>query len=292
MVPSPPEVIQRFGCSKPKYCAAHIWCWPTSVVMKVSRPRLAGDLVQPLHRVLRLDDAARPGRIAGSASRARTRSAATSRPSPRGPAAALSSFQASISAASTRAASPTIGTSTLTFLLIEDGSMSAWIFFEPGREGVQPAGHAVVEAGADVQHDVAAMHRQVRLEGPVHPEHAEELRIRRRIGAEPHQRVGAGHAGHADELAQQPRGLRAGIDHAAAGIDDRALRALQQLHRGADRRRRPARSAAGSCDARSSAPRNTAPCRSGCPSAGRSPPGRAGRTSPRRRPRAPSRPAC
>src|ERR1700739_4646135 len=39
MVPRPPEVIQWFGFSKPKCCAAHIWCWPTSVVMKVSRPR-------------------------------------------------------------------------------------------------------------------------------------------------------------------------------------------------------------------------------------------------------------
>ena len=27
-----------------------------------------------------------------------------------------------------------IGTSTLTFLLIEDGSMSTWIFFEPGEK--------------------------------------------------------------------------------------------------------------------------------------------------------------
>jgi hypothetical protein len=33
MVPSPPEVIQRFGSSNLKNCAAHIWCWPTSVVM-------------------------------------------------------------------------------------------------------------------------------------------------------------------------------------------------------------------------------------------------------------------
>ena len=27
------EVIQRFGSSNLKNCAAHIWCWPTSVVM-------------------------------------------------------------------------------------------------------------------------------------------------------------------------------------------------------------------------------------------------------------------
>ena len=29
--PSPPEVSHLFGSSNPKYCAAHIWCWPTSV---------------------------------------------------------------------------------------------------------------------------------------------------------------------------------------------------------------------------------------------------------------------
>ena len=33
----------------------------------------------------------------------------------------------------TLAASPMIGTSTRMFLLIEDGSMSMWIFFEPGE---------------------------------------------------------------------------------------------------------------------------------------------------------------
>ena len=33
MVPSPPDVSQWLGFSKPKCWAAHIWCWPTSVVM-------------------------------------------------------------------------------------------------------------------------------------------------------------------------------------------------------------------------------------------------------------------
>ena len=30
IVPRPPELIQRRGLAKWKYCAAHIWCWPTS----------------------------------------------------------------------------------------------------------------------------------------------------------------------------------------------------------------------------------------------------------------------
>ena len=45
--------------------------------------------------------------------------------------AVVSAFHAAISASSTRPASPTIGTSTGTFLLIDELSMSAWIFFEP-----------------------------------------------------------------------------------------------------------------------------------------------------------------
>ena len=44
----------------------------------------------------------------------------------------VSAFQAAISASSVRPASPTIGTSTGTFLLMDEGSMSAWIFFDPG----------------------------------------------------------------------------------------------------------------------------------------------------------------
>src|SRR3546814_5255742 len=43
MVPRPPLVSQRLGAEKPKCCAAHIWCWPTSVVMIGSRPRVASN---------------------------------------------------------------------------------------------------------------------------------------------------------------------------------------------------------------------------------------------------------
>ena len=31
IVPRPPEVMKLFGLSYQKYCAAHIWCWPTPV---------------------------------------------------------------------------------------------------------------------------------------------------------------------------------------------------------------------------------------------------------------------
>ena len=78
------------------------------------------------------------------------------------------------------------------------------------------------------------MHRQIGFISAVHAKHAKELRVFRRIGAKPHQRIGAGHASHAHEFAQQARCFRPGIDHAAAGIDNRAMRALQQPHRIAD----------------------------------------------------------
>jgi len=36
IVPMLPEVSQSRGFEKSKYCAAHIWCWPTPVVMIAS----------------------------------------------------------------------------------------------------------------------------------------------------------------------------------------------------------------------------------------------------------------
>ena len=73
--------------------------------------------------------------------------------------------------------------------------MSMWIFFERGRELVDAAGDAVVEARADAHHHVAVVHGEVGLVGAVHAEHAEPLLGRGREGAEPHQRRGDGKAG-------------------------------------------------------------------------------------------------
>ena len=98
----------------------------------------------------------------------------------------------------------------------------------PLAERVQPSGHPVIKPRADVQQHVAAMHGQVGLVGAVHPQHAEELRIGGGIGAETHQRVGDREAGHADELCQCRPCCRAGVDHAAAGIDHRPLGRLEQ----------------------------------------------------------------
>ena len=49
------------------------------------------------------------------------------------------------------------------------------------REVLRVADDAVVEAGADGEQDVAVLHRHVRFVGAVHAEHAEELRVARRI---------------------------------------------------------------------------------------------------------------
>ena len=105
------------------------------------------------------------------------------------------------------------------------------------REGVDPAGDAVVEARPDADHHVAIVHGVVRLVGPVHAEHAEPLRVGRRIGAEAHQRRRDRIAGHAHELAQQLGRSPPRIDHAAAGVEDRPLGLGDQIDRGADGRR-------------------------------------------------------
>jgi predicted RNA-binding protein with PUA domain len=70
------------------------------------------------------------------------------------------------------------------------------------RELGELAGDAVVEARADIDQHVAVIHREVGFVGAVHAQHAEELLVRRRERAEPHQRVGDGIARHVHELGE------------------------------------------------------------------------------------------
>ena len=65
----------------------------------------------------------------------------------------------------------------------------------------------------------------------MHAEHAEPFRIVRRKGAEAHQGRRDREARRGDEIAQQPRRLGAGIDDAAAGIEDRPLGGGHHRHR-------------------------------------------------------------
>ena len=93
--------------------------------------------------------------------------------------------------------------STLTFLLIEDGSMSTWIFFEYGEKASSRPVMRSSKRAPMIDHHVAIVHREVGLVGAVHAEHAEQLRVGGRIGAEPHQGRGDREAGQPHELAQQ-----------------------------------------------------------------------------------------
>jgi hypothetical protein len=130
MVPRPPEVIQRFGLLE---------------VIELRRPHLVladlggdvgvaalGQRVQPLDRVLRLDHVAFPGgrqavaRAPGSICFHQALSAVLVE--------LAFGFQTAACLPARKPQSPTMAMSTRTFLLIEDGSMSMWIFFEPGEK--------------------------------------------------------------------------------------------------------------------------------------------------------------
>jgi hypothetical protein len=84
--------------------------------------------------------------------------------------------------------------------------MSICAFFERGLKSFDPAGDAVVEPGADVDHQVAAMHGQVGLVKAVHAQHADPVLARGRIGAQAHQRRGDGKVGRIGQFAQQLAG--------------------------------------------------------------------------------------
>ena len=83
-----------------------------------------------------------------------------------------------------------------------------WIFFELRREGVEPAGDAIIEARADgIDHQVAIMHRVIGLECAMHAEHAEPAPCRtpdRRRG--PSSVDVIGNPVVRDKLTQQRRG--------------------------------------------------------------------------------------
>ena len=72
-----------------------------------------------------------------------------------------------------------------------------------GREGIEPAGDAVVEPRAEADDQVRPVHRHVGFIGAVHAEHAEPVRVIGGEGAEAHQRRGQRRAGERLELAQK-----------------------------------------------------------------------------------------
>ena len=91
------------------------------------------------------------------------------------------------------------------------------------RESADQTGDAVIKTRPKIQHQVAAMHRQIGFVSAVHAKHAKEMPVGCRQRAKPHQRQGGWPAGHMNKIGQQLRGARAGIDQAAAAIDHRTL---------------------------------------------------------------------
>ena len=90
------------------------------------------------------------------------------------------------------------------------------------------ADDSVVKASTDRQDHVGVVHCVVGFESAVHAEHANKLAVGGRIATQPHQGIG-----HREiQLARQLRQLfsRVGKNYATAGVDDRTLGFLQNLH--------------------------------------------------------------
>ncbi len=101
-----------------------------------------------------------------------------------GCALAFLAFQSFSISFSTLPASPTMPTSTLTFLLrttdqCRYGCGRRWAMRPPRRrrEGIEPSRDTVVETRADIDDHIRAVHHEVGLIGPVHAQHAQPLRI-------------------------------------------------------------------------------------------------------------------
>ncbi len=105
-------------------------------------------------------------------------------------------------------------------------------YFGVRREGCQAAGHAIVEAHAEGDQHVARSHRHIGGVAAVHARHADEIRMPRRQGAQPHEGVDRGDVGQFHQFAQLRGG--AGGDDAPARINQRPLGFLDHLRGAAD----------------------------------------------------------
>ena len=100
----------------------------------------------------------------------------------------------------------------------------------PARELRRIAGHAIVESRTNGHQEIAVLHGVVRERRAVHAEHAHGQRVDGVDRADAHERGHHRDLQVLDELAQRLRGR--GIDHAAAGVDQRPLRGRQRLEEG------------------------------------------------------------
>ena len=238
-------MIQCRGWLNWKYCAAHIWCWPTPVVTIVSSswPRSLDDLPQPLDGVLRQD-----GVVAvGVAQRLRL-APVLDLPHPvgvRAPARGASAGSSSSSCTRSRRAwptSPTIG-SVGDLVLVDLRRVDVDVDdLAVLGELADLAGDAVVEAHAEGQQQVGLVDGVVGVDGAVHAEHVQAEEVLAREAAQAVQRQGDGDAGLLGELRAGASPAPDG-DDAAAGVDDRlacsagsASRTCSQLARRVARR--------------------------------------------------------
>ncbi len=101
-------------------------------------------------------------------------------------------------------------------------------------EILDPASDAVIKARADIDHQIATMHRHICLIQPVHPQHPQPVFARGRITAQPHQGRGHRNICCMGQLNQKLTGGGAGINHTTAGIKYRALGFFDQFDQGGD----------------------------------------------------------
>ena len=95
------------------------------------------------------------------------------------------------------------------------------------RELARITGNAIIEARAHRDQEIAIVHRVVGKGGAVHAQHAHRQRIGGIERADAHQR---GHDGNAERMGKPGQlARRPGIDHPAAGVDQRPFRGGQQL---------------------------------------------------------------
>ena len=174
----PPDVIQRFGSWKWKNCAApHLVLADFGGDVDVA---VVGELVEPLMAYCGLMTSFE-FRSCATFPRATCRSAPTSPSSAFGSGLAPPRHNVVMSS-STWPQSPTMPTSALTFLLIEDASISTWILCElGGNASSRPVMRSSKRAPMQI------ITSQSCIGSPCRAQHTEPLRIGGRIGAEPHQ---------------------------------------------------------------------------------------------------------
>ena len=193
-------------------CAAHIWCWPTSLR---DDGFAAGEAVDFGHQVLRLDLVGGRFRRSKGCSRCHSlicahqaaRAVAFLRASsrPRSLRARLFSFFR------TRFTSPTMGTSACGFLPISAGSISTWITLACGAKAARRPVTRSSKRTPRAIRTIGLGHAHVGGVAAVHAGHADEIGMRAGQPAQTHQRADGGRVDAA-------RRIRAALRAASAAM--------------------------------------------------------------------------